>query len=586
MLREKFPACGPPRAASIRRAACRTVPARLQSTRPINTAATDSGCLAMHFTSDCPPPNHVGICRRAGFVRIAAIACACVLRWADVQPVAAQSLTPESPEVRKAVAAAVAYLDKLPVPDDRLGAQALVGRVMVYQGKPEHPHVKRAVEAIRFALKDPETTEPSIIYSLGLSLVFLLELDPQAHTSEIGAIVRLLQKRQKAHGGWGYLNMPTGDTSMTQYGVYGLWTAEQHGFTVPDDVWRRALKWLTEVQDVGGAWPYQGEVPTKPERIAQREIRRSMTEAAMASLYLAGNHFLVYDFREKKKSDVSPLLKPVDESNVPTAAREDAQSVQAALSLGAQSLSGTDESFSAEFPHYHLYTIERFQSFRAAALHSPGSTKWYDDGVRFLLQNQRIDGSWQGGEGEVAGTAFSVLFLIRSTRVALAKVEALGPGTLYGGRGIPLAGASRTPSAASVAARPEDQIQALLKQLDDPNFVQSLSGLENLQPAKDKPAPNELTKRLLELAKGDSPESKAAALRALGRSHDLTGVPILIEAIHDENPTVHQAAVDGLRFLARETENYGKPLSTDAATRGAEAKRWTEWYRKIRPVGP
>ncbi len=63
-------------------------------------------------------------------------------------------------------------------------------------------------------------------------------------------------------------------------------------------------------------------------------------------------------------------------------------------------------------------------------------------------------------------------------------------------------------------------------------------------------------------------------------------MPILIEAIHDANPTVHQAAVDGLRFLARDTENYGKPLSTDAATRAAEAKRWTEWYRKIRPAGP
>ena len=484
------------------------------------------------------------------------------------------------------MASAVAYLEKLPVPDDRLGAQALVGRVMVYQGKSDHPHVKRAVAAIRFMLKQPDLEDGSIIYSLGLSLVFLLELDPEAYGSEIGGIIRLLVQRQKSHGGWGYANRPTGDTSMTQYGVYGLWTAEQHGYKVPDDVWRRALKWLTEVQDVGGAWPYQGEVPTVPERISQQEVRRSMTEAAMASLYLTGNHFLVYDFREKKKSDVSPLLKPVEAVNVPKAIPSDAQAVQSALSLGMQSLSGTKEQFSAEFPHYHLYTIERFQSFRAAAIRTFGAAKWYDDGVRFLLERQRPDGSWQGGEGDVAGTAFSVLFLIRSTRVALAKVEALGAGTLYGGRGIPLAGNARPSAAAPGATRPEDQIQALLKQLDDPAFVQSLSGLENLQPAKDKPAPNALTKRLLELAQGDSPESKAAALRALGRSHDLAGVPILIEAIHDANPTVHQAAVDGLRFLARETENYGKPLSTDAATRAAEAKRWTEWYRKIRPAGP
>lgn len=540
----------------------------------------------MHFSSDSPQPNRAGRLRRVCLVVAAAVVFIGAMHGDGARTARAQSYTPESPEVKKAVASAVAYLEKLPEPDDRLGAKALVGRVMVYQGKSDHPHVKRAVEAIRFMLKQPNADEPSFIYSLGLSLVFLLELDPEAYSAEISGVVRLLVTRQKSHGGWGYMHQPTGDTSMTQYGIYGLWTAEQHGYKVPDDVWRRALKWLTVVQDVGGAWPYQGQVPDVPERIAQADVRRSMTEAAMASLYLAGNHFFVYDFREKKKSNVSPLLKPVEADEVPTAARSDVDAVQAALSLGAQSLSGTKEQYSAEFPYYHLYTIERFQSFRAAALRTPGSTKWYDDGVRFLLEHQAADGSWQGGEQSAAGTAFSVLFLIRSTRAALAKVEALGAGTLYGGRGIPLAGNARPAAPAPGTARPEDQIQALLKQLDDPTFVQSLSGLENLQPAKDKPAPNALTKRLQELARGDSPEAKAAALRALGRSHDLAGVPILIEAIHDANPTVHQAAVDGLRFLARDTENYGKPLSTDAATRAAEAKRWTEWYRKIRPAGP
>ena len=539
----------------------------------------------MHFNFDSRQPTRIGRSSYARLCGLRAIIWACLTLCAGERTAVAQSFTPESPEVKKAVASAVAYLEKLPTPDERLGAKALVGRVMVYQGKSDHPHVQRAVEAIRIMLKQPNEEEPSLVYSLGLSLVFLLELDPDAYSSEIGGVVRLIVKRQKAHGGWGYFNQPTGDTSMTQYAVYGLWNAEQHGYKVPDDVWRRALKWLTVVQDVGGAWPYQGEVPETPGRIAQASVRRSMTEAAMASLYLAGNHFLVYDFREKKKSEVSSLLKPVVAANTPTAARADVDTVQSALSLGAEALVATQDQYSQEFPYYHLYTIERFQSFRAAALRTPGSQKWYDDGVRYLLEHQRPDSSWQGGEGEAAATAFGVLFLIRSTRVALAKAEALGAGTLYGGRGLPLTRAVRAPAAPGTT-RPEDQIQSLLKQLDDPTFVRSLSGLENLQPAKDKPAPNALTKRLIELSQGDSPEAKAAALRALGRSHDLTCVPILIEAILDASPTVHQAAVDGLRFMARDTENYGKPLSTDAATRAAEAKRWTEWYRKIRPAGP
>ena len=73
--------------------------------------------------------------------------------------------------------------------------------------------------------KQPNAEEQSLVYSLGLSLVFLLELDPEAYSAEIGGVVRLLVERQKSHGGWGYLHQPTGDTSMTQYGVCLLYTS-------------------------------------------------------------------------------------------------------------------------------------------------------------------------------------------------------------------------------------------------------------------------------------------------------------------------------------------------------------------------
>ena len=79
----------------------------------------------MHLSLDCPPPNRVGRFACAGLLGIAAVALICTTYAAGVRSVAAQSaapqsFTPESPEVKKAVASAVAYLEKLPAPDDRL----------------------------------------------------------------------------------------------------------------------------------------------------------------------------------------------------------------------------------------------------------------------------------------------------------------------------------------------------------------------------------------------------------------------------------------------------------------------------------
>ena len=60
------------------------------------------------------------------------------------------------------------------------------------------------------------------MYDLGLSIIFLSELDPELYRSEINALMKLMIKWQKPVGGWGYLEGPhidTGDTSMTQYAV-------------------------------------------------------------------------------------------------------------------------------------------------------------------------------------------------------------------------------------------------------------------------------------------------------------------------------------------------------------------------------
>ena len=78
-----------------------------------------------------------------------------------------------------------------------------------------------AVDAIRKVMpgNEPSKVEMPYIYDVGLSIIFLVRLDPEKYKPEIECLLKFLHARQKKHGGWGYYEKETGDTSMTQYGV-------------------------------------------------------------------------------------------------------------------------------------------------------------------------------------------------------------------------------------------------------------------------------------------------------------------------------------------------------------------------------
>ena len=56
------------------------------------------------------------------------------------------------------------------------------------------------------------------VYSNGLAVIFLCEASSKKYAREIEFFLDRLKARQKQHGGWGYENAATGDTSQTQYG--------------------------------------------------------------------------------------------------------------------------------------------------------------------------------------------------------------------------------------------------------------------------------------------------------------------------------------------------------------------------------
>jgi hypothetical protein len=493
----------------------------------------------------------------------------------------------DQPRVQAAVQKGLAFLNK--TNDHRLGARALVARAHLFVDRRDHASIQQAVEMSRTMIRDRPINEATLIYSLGLGIAFLTELDPVEYRAEINGLVELLLERQMRQGGWGYANYQTCDTSMTQYAVFGLWSASKVGIDVEEAVWIRAANWILRTQDPGGAWGYQGNDPGTFTPVEQSEKRRSMTEAAMASLYLCGEHLRFFQF-ESDELRVSKLLKPAGTRPLePPSPGVERRRLEDALRRGARWNETTREPIFAKFPYYHFYTIERFETFRRAATAETGGVEqWYVDGVEDLLRRQNGDGSWIGDEGPAPSTAFALLFILRATRISITKFEGLDAGSVVGGRGLPQPGLGRAPAATrpgEVARRPDAQLADLVRRMDDPQFLSSFQGVENVGAAGEKAEPEKLVKRLLELAGDDNPEAKAAALRALGRTRNFDDVPVMIEAIRDPHPIVYQAAVDALRRFDRRIADYGKPLPADDALRAAEAADWRQWYRTIRPTG-
>ena len=178
----------------------------------------------------------------------------------------------------------------------RLGGKCLIGLVFLKEGHDEdHAQIAEAVRACQEATRGRAEDIREDIYSTGIAIVFLAELNADEHQTTISKLLRSLQVRQKPGGGWGYSEPDsrrrTGDTSMTQYAVLALWTARQNNLSVPDDMIAGACNWLVRTQDPSGAWGYQGKDPGvgSKQRLPQTEIRSSLCAAGLGSTYICGD---------------------------------------------------------------------------------------------------------------------------------------------------------------------------------------------------------------------------------------------------------------------------------------------------------
>lgn len=505
---------------------------------------------------------------------------------------ASARLTPESPEVRAAVDRALVFLEKQN--DKRFGHAVLAGLAALKAGKKDHVLVQRGLDAaqqLTSLISMGQPLEANCMYTLGMAVIFLIEHDPSAHASEVQTILNHMLSIQKAHGGFGYTNLSTGDTSMTQFAILAMWMASEVGYDVPEEHWVRVTNWLLRTQDPSGGYGYQGRDPGSFTLVEQEQVRETMSAAGAGGLYMVGEHLGLLEF-DAKENDTPPglkLRKKRERGSRPAVAGVDT----AKYHEGRKRADGWMDSHhtveAKQWPLYFLYALERYKSFRDLVEgRTDPSPDWYNEGANYLLKSQLEDGKWIGSPvpEDLGNTCFGVLFLMRSMREIIKKVKAFGGGTLAGGRGLPdgddvVLGLDGVKSRA--LSGPADQVLQMLDDPDQPEVEKALARLHELAEAGDQELLTKHQKKLRDLAKDGSPQAKAAAIKALARTRDLDVVPLLIEALRNPEPLVYSEAELGLRFISRKFEGVLPGDDESEAGRLAALEKWKEWFMSIRP---
>jgi hypothetical protein len=512
------------------------------------------------------------------------MACLCV-------PAAHAAVTPQSPEVQKLVASALKYLEQHT--DGRLGGKCLIGLVFIKAGRPDHPRVAEALAECRAKMAANPAEQQLDVYSNGLAVIFLCELSSKTYAREIEWYLGRMKQRQKPHGGWGYSELATGDTSQSQYAALAYWEAHQNGFSIDGPSVENLADWLLKTQGPDGCWGYQGAIRTTSQPVAQTDTNCSMLAAGLGSLYICA------DLLELRTS--APEQAPAEDESLPTALkRVDREAANASIKrltatkTNAAQVQETmnkahqwmEENYKIDIGikrYYYLYGLERYKSFQEAFEGANNeSPTWYNDGYEFLAGDQKGDGSWVGYCGAECDTAFATLFLLRSTQKSIRAK--LGEGTLLAGRGLPTNLArAKMRNGQLIVEQVHTKVDELLSMIeDDEQGVLDDLARDPSQLIVEK-VDKQSARRLQQLVRGGEPQVRVLATRALGRAGDLDYVPTLLYALTDPDRQVVLEARNGLRFISRNFDGFGPPDNFTDTQRYEALDNWKKWYLALRP---
>lgn len=513
-------------------------------------------------------------------------------------PGRARAVTPESPEVVAMVDKALKYLEttKDPQLESQLGARCLVALAFHKKGMSQgHPQIQAAIAACRNSLEAERSV--SHMYSKGLAVILLSELDAAAHAELIGQYADMIKKHQLESGGFSYIGYPTGDTSQTQYAALSYWEMLNNGMSPNADSVQRCVNWLMRTQDPSGVWAYQGTDPGTFKLVEQLvKPGVSMAAAGMGSSLILGNTIGLLKPPEQKAEQAAAEELP------PALRRADLKKSKRAPTLPAGNVEGKrltetvdrgrkwfDKNFKVEvdeYQSYYLYSVERYKSFEE---HLSGQIveepEWYNRGFEHLKKTQDAEGKWSDSAGEACATAFSALFLMRSTQKSIAA--ALGEGTLVGGRGLPsdLSKLKLKGGKLVVQSKPTE-VDQLLEMLDESNSGSLDDLLSDPAALRVGDVGPDQARRLQQIVRSGPAEGRLMAVRALSKLRSIDYAPTLIFALTDPDKRVVREARDGLRFVSREFDGIGPPDNFEEAQRVQAVEDWKAWYRAVRPDAP
>ncbi|TWU27251.1 HEAT repeat domain-containing protein [Bythopirellula polymerisocia] len=505
-----------------------------------------------------------------------------------------QAVTPDSPEVRELVNRGLKFLESHT--DERLGGRCLVALSFVKTGaSPEHPRIKEAVAACEATTAEKMRNDS--VYSNGLAIIFLAELDPVKYRSLIERFAGALANRQKPHGGWGYEVYQTGDTSQTQYAILSYWELMQIGLAPSVKSVESAANWLLRTQDPSGSWGYQGKDPGDFKLIEQTDTTVSMLAAGLGSTLIAAN--ILGTMQPGEDPDADTTAK----EELPSALQEAKSEVKKIRTLSGgnldreQVLRATEagntwfgknfnKNLEAEYPYYTLYSIERYKSFEDfLAGNVDEEPSWYQTGYEYIKKKQKKDGSVTSPAESPCATAFAILFLIRSTQQSIKA--SLGEGTLVGGRGLSanLARMKLQKGRLVKEKKPTeiDNFLSLLESTAGPELDALLSESSGIDVNNISP---EEIRHLEQLVKTGSPEVRLMAVEGLASLRSLDYVPSLLYALTDPDKRVVRAARDGLQFVSRRFHGFGPDDNFTDKERYDSLEQWKNWYRSVRPNAP
>jgi hypothetical protein len=509
-------------------------------------------------------------------------------------PMAASAVTPDSPEVRKVIDKGLEYLAT--ANDGRLGGKCLIALAFLKDGKDEtHPKIAEAVTACKNATRGEVGAD---IYSTGIAAIFLCSLDPSKYSAEILKLAESLESRQKSHGGWGYPDKQTGDTSMTQYAVLAYWEMSKVGFPTSLDSTERVGNWLLRTQDPAGHWGYQGkeaEGRVSYDLVKQDSARPGMAAAGLGAAYMVADLLGLGETTVQVDATLPAALRPLRKGQAQQARtrKVDARKVRAAQERGRDWMRKNYVIETPYFGYYYLYALERYQSFlEAADGRSVKEPRWYNEGFSYLKKEQLENGSWKDEhEGlEAVNTAFATLFLLRSTKKAIERSKTFGEGALLAGRGLPEdPQAVRIRGGQIVSKKVDLTIAELIDVLFQPEHASFAAAAADIDYLRNEllamqPADRgEHLARLRTLAASGVGDARLTAVKVMGQLRDLDSSETLIRALDDSDWRVVLAADESLRLIGRSVTPSPLGEKPEEQARAAATEKWKQWYVTIRP---